>query len=59
MLATLGKADFDRALVLAQQLDPEEASLIAQLAVCRGGLTEKPPSERSAGDDETESGVNH
>jgi hypothetical protein len=59
MLATLGKADFDRALVLAQQLAPEEASLIAQLAVCRGGLTEKPPSERSAGDDETESGVNH
>lgn len=59
MLATLAKADFDRALVLAQQLTPEEASLIAQLAVCRGGLSEKPSSERSASDDEAGSGVNH
>ena len=58
-LAALAKADFDRALFLAQQLAGEEASVIAQLAVCRGGLVERRPSERSASDDEVESGINH
>lgn len=58
-LVALGKVDFDRALSLAQQLTGEEAPVIAQLAVCRGGLVENPPSERSTGDDELESGVNH
>jgi hypothetical protein len=58
-LAALAKADFDRALFLAQQLAGEEASVIAQLAVCRGGLVVRPPAERSAGNEEVESGINH
>lgn len=58
-LAALARADFDRALSLAQQLAGEEASVIAQLAVCRGGLVETPPAERSAGDEEVTSGLNH
>ena len=37
-LASLGQADFDRALLLAQQLNSKDASVIAQLAVCGGGL---------------------
>ena len=35
----LGNVDFDRGLVLAQQVQVREASAIAQLAVCRGALT--------------------
>jgi tetratricopeptide (TPR) repeat protein len=58
-LATLAKTNFDRALILAQQLTQEEASVIAQLAVCRGGLRQTPSSERSANADETESVINH
>ena len=40
-LTTLAASDFDRALLLAQQLDGEEAPVLAQLAVLRGGLVEK------------------
>ncbi|HYP25494.1 MAG TPA: hypothetical protein VE262_02140 [Blastocatellia bacterium] len=36
--AALARRDFDRALFLAQQLSDEETSVLAQLAVCRGGL---------------------
>lgn len=58
-LVELGKADFDRALFLAQQLTGEEVPVIAQLAVCRGGLVENRPSKQSAAGEESESGVNH
>ena len=34
----LGRADFERALSLAQQLTATDISVLAQLAVCRGGL---------------------
>ena len=34
----LGRADFERALSLAQQLAATDISVLAQLAVCRGGL---------------------
>jgi hypothetical protein len=37
-LASLARADFDGALLLAQQLSSKDASVIAQLAVCDGGL---------------------
>jgi hypothetical protein len=37
-LAAIARLDFDRALLLAEQLTDKEISLIAQLAVCRGGL---------------------
>jgi len=57
-LAALARADFDRALLLAQQLAGEEPSVIAQLAVCRGGLVEKLPSDSQTSEDEIESGVN-
>ena len=50
-LAVLAQTDFDRALLLAQQLTTKDASLIAQLAVCRGGLARAPETEH-AGDDE-------
>lgn len=58
-LAALAKADFDGALALARQLPGEEASVIAQLAVCGGGLAEQPSREQSTTDDESESGMNH
>lgn len=58
-LASLAKADFDRALSLAQQLTAQEASVIAQLAVCRGGLVEKLPLEPSASSGEVDGSVNH
>jgi hypothetical protein len=38
-LSSLARADFDRALLLAQQLNSKDASIIAQLAVCGGGST--------------------
>ncbi|HEX5736163.1 MAG TPA: hypothetical protein VF131_25265 [Blastocatellia bacterium] len=50
-LAVLAQTDFDRALLLAQQLTIKDASLIAQLAVCRGGLARAPESEH-AGEEE-------
>lgn len=49
-LSALARADFDRALILAQQLTIKEASLIAQLAVCRGAISGAPPDARSADD---------
>jgi hypothetical protein len=58
-LAALAKTDFDGALALARQLPGEEASVIAQLAVCGGGLTEKPSREQSTSGDSIESGLNH
>ena len=36
--AALGRADFGRAWSLAQQLTARDISVLAQLAVCRGGL---------------------
>jgi hypothetical protein len=58
-LVALAKTDFDRALSLAQELAGRETSVIAQLAVCRGGLVEKAPVERSASNDEAEWTMNH
>lgn len=58
-LAVLAKSDFDRALSLAQQLAAREASIAAQLAVCKGGLAERPPVARSTTGDETEQSQNH
>jgi hypothetical protein len=37
-LSVLARVDFDRALLMAEQLADREASLVAQLAVCRGGM---------------------
>jgi hypothetical protein len=37
-LTALAGSDFDRALLLAQQLSDKSVSLMAQIAVCRGGL---------------------
>ena len=51
-LAVLAQVDFDRALLLAQQLDIKDASVIAQLAVCQGGLTVRPAGEHSAESEE-------
>jgi hypothetical protein len=58
-LAVLAKSDFDRALSLAQQLPGREASIVAQLAVCKGGLAGRPPVARSTTGDETEQTQNH
>src|SRR6185295_5847575 len=55
-LTALAASDFDRALLLAQQLDGEEAPVLAQLAVLRGGLVEKQTSEAVGGGQETEAG---
>ena len=51
-LAVLAQTDFDRALLLAQQLTIKDASLIAQLAVCRGGLARPPETEHVEGVEE-------
>jgi hypothetical protein len=56
-LSALARADFDRALILAQQLTIKEASLIAQLAVCRGAISGSPTDTQSAVD--VGSGVRH
>jgi hypothetical protein len=58
-LAVLAKADFDGALALARQLPGEEASVIAQLAVCDGGLAGKPLRGQPIMSVESESGLNH
>jgi len=58
-LAALAKSDFDRALSLAQQLSAQEASIVAQLAVCKGGLAQRPAVARSTMGDETEWSQNH
>ncbi|HSE38969.1 MAG TPA: hypothetical protein VLG74_16830 [Blastocatellia bacterium] len=58
-LAALAKADFDTALALARQLPGDEASVIAQLAVCGGGLTERSSRKQPTTSDDVESGLNH
>ena len=58
-LATLARADFDGALALARQLPGDEASVIAQLAVCGGGLAEKTSREQPTPSDDIVSGLNH
>ncbi|MGA9770591.1 MAG: hypothetical protein WBV94_16245 [Blastocatellia bacterium] len=52
-LAVLARADFERALLLAQQLDVKETSLAAQLAVCHGGLANELRKEQA----QAESGI--
>jgi hypothetical protein len=49
-LASLARADFEGALLLARQLDSRDASVIAQLAVCGGGLSAESKPE-STGED--------
>lgn len=46
-LAVLARVDFERALLLAQQLDVKEISLAAQLAVCHGGLANESRKEQA------------
>lgn len=58
-LAALAKADFETALALARELPGDEAPVIAQLAVCGGGLTERPSREQPTTSDEIESGLNY
>lgn len=58
-LGALAQSDFDRALSLAQQLSVQEASIVAQLAVCKAGLAQKPPIARVAMSDETDSSHVH
>jgi len=55
-LAALAKTNFDGALALAQQLPGEEASVIAQLAVCGAGLSAQ--SFNQPLDDERDPAVN-
>ncbi|MFY9611644.1 MAG: hypothetical protein WAU45_23900, partial [Blastocatellia bacterium] len=51
-LSILARADFERALLVAQQIEIKEASVAAQLAVCCGGLVPKPsPSISTTADD--------
>jgi len=57
-LAMLARADFERALSVAQQIEVKEASVAAQLAVCRGGLSPKPASTLSTTADGIEAGAN-
>jgi tetratricopeptide (TPR) repeat protein len=49
-LSSLARSDFDRALLLAQQLNSKDASIIAQLAVCGGGLSVEPKHESAESD---------
>jgi hypothetical protein len=57
-LAVLARADFDRALLVAQQIEVKEATVTAQLAVCRGGLAPKPSSNISTTADGIEASAN-
>jgi hypothetical protein len=41
VLTALARSDFERALYLAQQIATKETSVVAQLAVCRGGLSQQ------------------
>jgi hypothetical protein len=50
-LAVLARADFDRALLLAQQLSGKDASVVAQIAVCRGALRTEQAADVSTGDE--------
>jgi hypothetical protein len=58
-LTALATTDFDRALSLAQQLSAQEASIVAQLAVCKGGLAQRPPMARSTIGNQGDSIQNH
>ena len=59
-LAVLARADFDRALLLAQQLSGKDTSVVAQIAVCRGALATQSAREQSAeGEAHVESDANH
>lgn len=59
-LAVLARADFDRALLLAQQLSGKDTSVVAQIAVCRGALATQSAREQSAeGEAHVESDMNH
>lgn len=58
-LAALATSDFDRALSLAQQLSVQEASIIAQLAVCKTGLMQELPVARTLTGEDTDSSQNH
>jgi hypothetical protein len=49
-LSSLARTDFDRALLLAQQLNSKDASIIAQLAVCGGGLSGEPKHDSAESD---------
>jgi hypothetical protein len=51
--AALGRADFERAWSLAQQLAARDISVLAQLAACRGGL-DRPQSSSLGRGEETE-----
>ena len=58
-LAVLARTDFERALLLAQQLDAKETSLAAQLAVCHGGLANKSRKEQAQAEPEIGPGERH
>lgn len=53
-LTALARSDFDRALLLAQQLSDKQVSLMAQIAVCRGGLAAPQVSDHAADESETD-----
>jgi len=57
-LTQLARIDFIRALGLAQQFSRKEAAVVAQLAVCRGGLESEAGKEQAQAVTETESGAN-
>jgi transposase len=59
-LAVLARADFDRALLLAQQLSSKDTSVVAQIAACRGALATGSAGGQPAGDEaHVESDMNH
>ncbi|MFP5264005.1 MAG: hypothetical protein ACLGJB_19155 [Blastocatellia bacterium] len=59
-LAVLARADFDRALLLAQQLSSKDTSVVAQIAACRGALATESAGGQPAGDEaHIESDMNH
>jgi hypothetical protein len=59
-LAVLARADFDRALLLAQQLSGKDTSVVAQIAVCRGALATQAARDQSvASEANADSDMNH
>jgi hypothetical protein len=57
-LTQLARIDFIRALWLAQQFSRKETAVVAQLAVCRGGLESQSLKEQAQAVTETEAGAN-
>lgn len=57
-LIQLARVDFIRALGLAQQFSRKEVAVVAQLAVCRGGLESESLREQAQAVTETEAGAN-